>query len=178
VSNPIRAVIVAATIILIALAFAPSPPSGGDFVVSGPHSVKVPDQPEYGVTGVGLAVRNAGAWYTAASKVDKKPDKTGPTIASSQVRGREQVDTHGCQYADLIRSVWSQDAEWAIGIAWRESNCTAGASNPSGAHGLFQMLGHHDIFVAIGCEDEFNPECNARAAWSLYQGSGRRPWAL
>lgn len=92
--------------------------------------------------------------------------------------------TNGCAYEGLIRSIWTEDADWAVSVAMRESRCQPGASNPSGAHGLFQMLGHHDIFVRVGCEDEFNPECNAKAAFSLYQGlkaqgkDPRAPWNL
>jgi soluble lytic murein transglycosylase-like protein len=86
-----------------------------------------------------------------------------------------------CQYADLIRSIWQRDAEWAIGIAYRESRCIPTARNASGASGLFQMMMpmHSDLFMtACGSTDWANPECNIKAAWLLYQSSGRSPWAL
>jgi soluble lytic murein transglycosylase-like protein len=86
-----------------------------------------------------------------------------------------------CQYADLIRSIWQKDAEWAIGIAYRESRCIPTARNASGASGLFQMMMpmHSGLFIAAcGSTDWTNPECNIRAAWILYQGSGRSPWNL
>lgn len=110
-------------------------------------------------------------------KIAARARESSPVVTTSPPRATTPSGER-CQYADLIRSIWSRDAEWAIGIAWRESNCTEGATNSSHANGVFQMLGHHDIFVAIGCEDEFNAECNVRAAWSLYQGSGRTPWNL
>lgn len=86
-----------------------------------------------------------------------------------------------CQYADLIRSIWQRDAEWAISIAYRESRCIPTARNASGASGLFQMMMpmHSGIFLAVcGHTDWTDPECNIKAAWSLYQGSGRSPWNL
>ncbi len=87
-----------------------------------------------------------------------------------------------CGYADLIRSVWSQDAEWAIGIAYRESRCQAGAANSEGASGLFQLMlpMHNDLLTSVGCVPSqwSDPSCNVRAAYALYQGSGRSPWSL
>lgn len=83
---------------------------------------------------------------------------------------------NGCAYADLIRSIWTRDADWAIGIAWRESRCIPTARNPSGASGLFQMMLplHADLFDGPWSD----PAVNVRAAWRLYQGSGRAPWRL
>lgn len=87
--------------------------------------------------------------------------------------------TSSCQYADLIRAHWPRDAEWAISIAWRESRCRPDAYNPSGASGLFQLLGHQDLVEAV-CPggSVFDPVCNVKAAWALYSGSGRSPWSL
>lgn len=85
----------------------------------------------------------------------------------------------GCPYAPLIREVWQTDAEWAITIARRESNCEPGARNPSGASGLFQLLGHSDLLIAACGSDAWaDPTCNVKAAWLLYQGAGRAPWNL
>lgn len=70
----------------------------------------------------------------------------------------------------LIRQIWQTAVEWAIGIAHRESGCTAGATSPDGARGVFQLLGHVDD----GCA--YNMECNIRAAWSLYQQCHEGPW--
>ena len=97
-----------------------------------------------------------------------------PARVASRPRVYLRVGT-GCAYASLIRSIWQRDAEWAIGIAWRESRCIPTAYNPSGAEGLFQLLGHGDLMAGCSWSD---PACNTRAAWRLYEGSGRRPWAL
>jgi hypothetical protein len=80
-----------------------------------------------------------------------------------------------CQYAALIRQIWQRDADWAIGIAMRESRCTATAYNRSGAEGVFQLLGHGDLMRGCAWQD---PVCNITAAWHLYEGSGRRPWSF
>lgn len=89
----------------------------------------------------------------------------------------------GCAYESLIRSVFIEDASWAVSIAMRESGCRADAYNPSGASGLFQLLGHENI-VADVCPGRdpyqavFDPVCNVNAAHVLYLGSGRAPWNL
>lgn len=114
---------------------------------------------------------------------------TKPKAASGGGRGEGQstvsrpaANNSQCQYADLIREIWTKDAEWAISIAWRESRCQANARHPEGASGLFQMMMpmHRGIFERVGCAARqwSDPRCNVMAAWSLYQGSGRRPWAL
>jgi len=94
-----------------------------------------------------------------------------------------------CAYAALIRHVWQRDAEWAIGIAWRESRCIPTALNPSGSAGLFQLYRHDDLLAQVcrGVSPAASwkmPACNVGAAWLLYQlserayGDGRRPWRL
>lgn len=99
--------------------------------------------------------------------------------AAPTIRAATPVNSGGgCAYSGLIHEIFGAAGDWATSIAWRESRCDPGASNSSGAHGLFQMLGHHDIFVRIGCLNEFDPTCNARAAFALYQGSGAGPWRL
>lgn len=114
---------------------------------------------------------------TAKAQVRTATGVARPPVAVS-------ASDHGCAYASLIRSVWLQDAEWAIGIAWRESNCQPTARNgSSGSAGLFQLLGHEDMFrYACPGQDPAmswaDPECNVRAAWHLYEGAGRAPWRL
>ncbi len=68
--------------------------------------------------------------------------------------------------------------DWAVGIAWRESRCQPGATNPNGCcvdSGLLQirMPLHQDI---VGDCDVFDPICNARAGRRIWDQCGRGPW--
>ena len=100
-------------------------------------------------------------------------------IAPLSPSATPQNPTYGCVYADEIRNVWQQDADWAIHIAMRESGCDQSAYNRSGASGVFQLLNHGDLLAAVCLDaDPFLADCNIRAAWLLYQGSGRSPWNL
>ena len=85
----------------------------------------------------------------------------------------------GCQYADQIRAAWADtpDGDTMIRIAMRESHYTADAYNPSGASGIFQLLGHQNLIDAV-CPggSVFDAACNIAAARLLYDGSGLRPW--
>jgi soluble lytic murein transglycosylase-like protein len=86
-----------------------------------------------------------------------------------------------CQYSDLIHQIFGPDGDWATAIAYRESRCIPTARNASGASGLFQMMLplHSQLFINVcGSVDWTNPECNVRAAYALFKGSGRSPWNL
>lgn len=80
----------------------------------------------------------------------------------------------------VIVRVWGSEASWAFGIVQRESGFNPGATNASsGACGLFQMLGHEDMFAAAG----FGGRCheavaNIEVAHNLYLISGQSPWRL
>lgn len=82
-----------------------------------------------------------------------------------------------------IESVFGEADPWAESVAWRESNCTAGAFNPSGSSGLFQLNGHRDLLVSV-CPDVdpalsvFDYGCNTLAAWNLYLREGTAPWRM
>lgn len=111
-----------------------------------------------------------------ASQTPVRPRVGIPTAAAARFSGGE------CAYAGLIRSIWQRDAEWAIGIAFRESRCQPNALNASGSSGLFQILMPlHARLVAAVCgiaASVFDAVCNVRVAWALYSGSGRAPWRL
>lgn len=83
--------------------------------------------------------------------------------------------------AAIINQVWAgtgQEAH-ALNVVQKESGCTDTAYNPSGASGLFQLLGHEDM-IAVICGPNgsaFDPTCNAKVALQLYSGSGWSPWA-
>lgn len=80
----------------------------------------------------------------------------------------------------VIWRVWGPAAPWAFRIVQRESGFDPNATNrSSGACGLFQMLGHEDMFIAAGnggqCHDAV---ANVEVAHQLYLGSGTAPWRL
>lgn len=80
-----------------------------------------------------------------------------------------------------IESVFGEADPWAESIAWRESNCTEGAFNPSGSSGLFQLLGHQDLLRLVCPTTDpalsvFDYGCNTLAAWNLYLEEGVAPW--
>lgn len=107
---------------------------------------------------------------------------------SAPVVSRPSAAPSGCQYEGLIRSIWTQDADFAIKVAMRESRCTAGAVNNEGcdrsgrtashALGVFQMCYplHQASFDAAGCNAPLDAECGIKAAWQLYLAAGRGPW--
>jgi hypothetical protein len=79
----------------------------------------------------------------------------------------------------IIASVWGTASTWAVGIAWRESRCQPGARNRhSSAAGLFELLGHDDLYRAVGCSPSqwADASCNTRAAFALYRSAGAEPW--
>lgn len=88
----------------------------------------------------------------------------------------------------LIEKHWSrfgpEVVQWAIGIAWRESNCRPDVVSPTGCYSIFQMALplHAPTFAAAGYPDwysvRFNAEANIQAAALLYAGSGSSPWRL
>lgn len=91
----------------------------------------------------------------------------------------------GCAYEGLVRNVFTDDADWAVSIALRESNCEPLARNSSGSSGLFQLLLplHDDLLTAVCPQWDPSvswsiPWCAVAAAHLLYEGSGRAPWAL
>lgn len=139
-----------------------------------------PDKVNAYVAGIQRAEDDqAEADRVAAQRV---PVVQAPQVSSSPAPVAQPAPS-GCAYESLIRSVFVEDADWAVMIAMRESGCRADAYNASGASGLFQLLGHENI-VADVCPGRdpyqavFDPVCNVNAAHVLYLGSGRAPWAL
>jgi soluble lytic murein transglycosylase-like protein len=82
---------------------------------------------------------------------------------------------------DLIVSVFGVASEWAQSVAVRESHCTAGAYNSSGASGIFQiMMPMHSDLVVATCSSTsiFDAGCNARVAFRLFEKVGPSPWSM
>ena len=88
----------------------------------------------------------------------------------------------------LIEKHWSRFGpdvvQWAIGIAWRESNCRPDVVSPSSCFSVFQMALplHAGIYAAAGYPDwyavRFDAEASVAAAALLYASSGSSPWRL
>ncbi len=120
----------------------------------------------------------------APKKQQSKP--RAPTTSSQRTTpatsGSATPSGSSCQYSAEIHAVFGSAGDWATRIAWRESRCQAGARNPSGASGLFQLMMpmHSGLFPAVGCiaSQWDDPMCNIKAAYHLYKGSGTRPWNL
>lgn len=79
----------------------------------------------------------------------------------------------------VIVRVWGGNSDWAFGIVQRESGFNPAATNSSsGACGLFQMLGHEDMFRVAGyggrCHEAV---ANIEVAFTLFKAAGRSPWA-
>jgi hypothetical protein len=90
------------------------------------------------------------------------------------------------EIVDLIHKHWDRFgvdvANWAIGIAWRESNCRPDVTSSTGCAGIFQLWsGHAGLFTAAGFSfhpDAWSAEPNIIVAANLYASSGPGPWRL
>lgn len=87
----------------------------------------------------------------------------------------------------LIHKYWDRFgvdvANWAVGIAWRESNCRPDVTSPTNCAGTFQLAVplHADLFTALGYDwrtAAWQSEPNIAAAALLYSSSGPGPWRL
>jgi hypothetical protein len=89
-------------------------------------------------------------------------------------------------YRDLIRSIWTSDADWAISVVYGrpghrfgESNGVATAHNRC-CYGLFaiDLSQHANWFRDVGCTTAqwADPTCNVKAARRGYELNGRQPW--
>lgn len=92
--------------------------------------------------------------------------------------------TTGRTCYDAIATNWPASSQsWARAIVWRESNNTPSAANArSTARGCFQLMMsiHAKRFYAVGCTPQqwSDPDCNVKAALTLFKSSGTAPWRL
>jgi hypothetical protein len=88
----------------------------------------------------------------------------------------------------LIEKHWSRFGpdvvQWAIGIAWRESNCRPDVVSPGQCFSVLQLALplHAGFYAAAGYPDwyavRFDAEANIAAAALLYASAGSSPWRL
>lgn len=87
----------------------------------------------------------------------------------------------------LIHKHWDRFgvdvANWAIGIAWRESNCRPDVTSPTRCAGVFQTAVplHGDLYASLGYDwrtAAWEAEPNIAVAAALYASSGPGPWRL
>ncbi len=125
-----------------------------------------------------LAVWQAAVWDNATRPTE--PAHEHPDDGYVAQTGLQ--DDTGCpaEIVGVIREAFAGTGyeDWAVGIAWRESRCQPGATNPNGCcvdSGIFQLrMPIHEHRVA-GC-DVFDPACNARGARSLFDECSTGPW--
>lgn len=178
------------TIVAIALFAAPGPRPGVSRA-----QIHTADQPAYDLAGI---VGPVTAMQTQAAAVEAEQVETERVAAEAAsaraVESRppahytEPVTTVApsgdrCQYAEQILAAGLPPA--MIGIAWRESNCTADAASPTGCLGLFQTCWplHADIEQAqCGRSDRdgmFDIACNIAVTVALWDGGrGSHHWDL
>lgn len=82
-----------------------------------------------------------------------------------------------------MRQIFPASAHaWGHKVIMRESGNNPSAQNPSStAAGCWQMLRMHDHrYYSVGCTpaQKYDALCNTKAAYTLYQAAGTRPWVL
>lgn len=124
----------------------------------------------------GRELHAVDVWYETASQVQLLAPRREGTTAAQQKQERANYEPGSIEA--LICSVFVEDCGRAIRIARCESGLNPYARNRSGAVGLFQLLGHGDMFEAHGwsASDWSDPWKNTVVAHDLYLSSGWRPW--
>lgn len=132
------------------------------------------------------AIRHAVAYYQNATAGVRRPAGVIPSPNVEQSAPAAAPPAGLCE--SLLATYFADDYRWAHRVVMRESRCTPSAVNYEGcdtsgrtnshAMGLFQMCYplHEASFVAAGCQEPLDAECNVRAARKLYDRSGRAPW--
>lgn len=133
--------------------------------------------------GAAIAAENAAnaARQEAARRAAQQRTVTVPTVTSAP--------TTRCpaEIVALIEKHWGRFGpdvvQWAIGIAWRESNCRPDVTSPTNCAGVFQTAVplHAGLYASLGYDwrtAAWQAEPNIAVAAALYAGSGPGPWRL
>lgn len=103
------------------------------------------------------------------------PDQQTQVIEALQANNRHS------DCISAMEATWPADTHaWGRKIIMRESGNSPTARNPSGASGCWQLMlpMHSGRFTRVGCSPSqwSDPDCNSKAALTLYQEAGTRPW--
>ena len=121
-----------------------------------------------------VAAVNANTTTTTTTQPAQRPEGT---TGAQNAQARRSYEPGSIEA--LICSVFTEDCDRAVRVARCESGLDPYARNPSGAAGLFQLLGHGDLFAARGWDvatDWSDPYKNTVVAHDLWVESGWRPW--
>lgn len=175
-------------------ASSPLPPASRSAVISPARPVQAPGSSLEGVND-GLAPviaarraaeeaqrqADAAARRAAAARTAPRPSFTPPPVRSAaSTRCPAEI-------VALIEKYWGRFGpdvvQWAIGIAWRESNCRPDVTSPSNCAGVFQTAVplHAGLYASLGYDwhtAAWQAEPNIAVAAALYASSGPGPWRL
>lgn len=110
-----------------------------------------------------------------------------PTVATPAPAAAPRATRCPADIVALIEKHWGrfgpQVVQWAVGIAWRESNCRPDVTSPSSCAGIYQLAVplHADLFAAAGFDwhtAAWQAEPNIIVAANLYAAAGPGPWRL
>lgn len=123
----------------------------------------------------------AEAARRAAARRAARPTVTPPPVRSAA------ATRCPAEIVALIEKHWGRFGpdvvQWAIGIAWRESNCRPDVTSPSNCAGVFQTAVplHAGLYASLGYDwhtAAWQAEPNIAVAAALYASSGPGPWRL
>ncbi len=98
----------------------------------------------------------------------------------NRAHARWVPDTSCSQWAQLALDVGFSKSQWyepMARIMYRESMCSAGAYNPSGASGLMQVMAGWADDCGGSPSDLFDPHFNLRCARHVYNVQGWGAWS-
>ena len=162
------------------------------------HPVEVPGS---SLEGINEPLSAVIAWNTAvrANEVAAEAARAAQEAAQAASRAAQPAQTSTpvvrsapttqcpADIVALIHKHWDRFgvdvANWAVNIAWRESNCRPDVTSPTRCAGLFQLAVplHGDLFAAAGYDwrtAAWEAEPNIVVAANLYASSGSSPWRL
>lgn len=130
---------------------------------------------------LGPAVDAQAHFYEGVVSAAARSSVTAREPQDGNLRAQRQQELTSDQdaVAQVICSVFVDNCAQAVRVAMCESHLNPEARNRSGALGLFQLLGHGDLFAAHGWDvtvDWDDALKNTVVAHDLWSSSGWSPW--